>query len=482
MNNKQLIASEVETRSVDWIPHNERFGKPRDLVNVWFVGNVNLTAMATGVVALSYGANLIWTLIAILLGSLFGTFFMAFHSAQGPQLGLPQLVQSRAQFGYLGAVFTVWVFAFVNYVAMNASDAILSGAGIHQIFKIPAEIGFVLAAAIATTIAIYGYGQIHFINKILFWPSIIALSAMTLGAFTRGNFPAGSFDLRNFQLAPFMTVFVIIGGFQLGWAPYVSDYSRYLPAKVGVRSTFWATYLPSSLSAIWVFALGAAASGPDGKLTPVEAFKAVGDSIFRGFGTVLLMGLLAGLLIVMAVNAYGGSLTLISMADSFHPIKPTKMVRLFSIFIMGGIVWGIAHFVGEARFSIFYGNVLIFLSYLFTPWTAINLVDYFFVRKGKYVIGEIFNKDGIYGFWGWRGNTAYIVGTLSMLPFFVTTPYVGPLARRLGNVDYSLFIGLLVSAFLYLILARGIDLETEAAMAAAEGNLAGLTAKRVKNR
>jgi len=28
---------------------------------------------------------------------------MAAHSAQGPQLGIPQMIQSRAQFGVLGA-------------------------------------------------------------------------------------------------------------------------------------------------------------------------------------------------------------------------------------------------------------------------------------------------------------------------------------------------------------------------------------------
>jgi len=38
-------------------------------------------------------------------------------------------------------------------------------------------------------------------------------------------------------------------------------------------------------------------------------------------------------------------------------------------------------------------------------------------------------------------------------------------------VDYSLFVGLPVSAIIYLILARGLDLKKEAAMAAAEGNL-----------
>lgn len=469
---KNLLApSDIEIRSVDWVPHAERFGKSRDLGNVWFVGNVNLTAMATGLVALSLGGNLIWTLIAVISGSLFGTFFMAFHSTQGPQLGLPQLVQSRAQFGYVGAALSVWVFALANYIAYNTSDAILSGSAIHEIFKIPASLGFLIAAVVATVIAIYGYSQIHFVNKLLFWPSIIALGAMTIGVFMRGNIPAGAFDLADFKPVPFMTAFVIIAGFQLGWAPYVSDYSRYLPSKEGVRSTFWVTYLASGLSGVWVFALGAVASSPDGKLTPIQAFKSVGDSIFSGFGTLLLITLLLGLLIVMSINAYGGSLTLISMADSFKKVNPTKKIRLISLLAMGITVWGIAQFVGEARFNTFYGNALVFLAYLFTPWTAINLVDYFLVRKGVYVIGEIFNRDGIYGRWGWRGNTAYLVGLATMVPFFVTTPFVGSIAKSIGGVDYSLFVGLPVSAILYFILAKGIDLKKEATMAAAEGNL-----------
>ena len=470
-SDKALAPSQVETRSVDFVPHAERFGKARDLRNVWFVGNVNLTAMATGVVALSLGANLIWTIIAVVTGSLFGTFFMAFHSAQGPQLGLPQLVQSRAQFGYIGAALTVWIFALANYVAYNTSDAILSGSAMHQIFKIPAELGFFIAAVIATVIAIYGYSQIHFVNRVLYWPSMIALGLMTIGVVVRGKFPEGAFDLSNFQLAPTMTAFVIIAGFQLGWAPYVSDYSRYLPAKEGVRATFHSTYWASALSGVWVFGLGALASGPNGDLTPVEAFKAVGDSIFSGFGTILLILLLAGLLIVMSVNAYGGSLTLISMLDSFKSVKPTKKLRVAALLVMGISVWGIAQFVGEARFNSFYGNALVFLAYLFTPWTAVNLVDYFYVRKGVYVIGEIFKKDGIYGRWGWRGNLAYIIGFVVMIPFFVTTPFVGPIAKSLGSVDYSLFVGLPVSAIAYIILSKGIDLKKEAAMASAEGNL-----------
>jgi purine-cytosine permease-like protein len=464
--------AQVEQRSVDWIPHNERFGKARDLGNVWFVGNVNLTAMATGVVALSIGGNVIWTLIAIILGSLFGTFFMAFHSAQGPQLGLPQLIQSRAQFGYIGAAITVWIFALVNYWAYNTSDAILSGAAINRLLPaIDSSVGFIIAAVIATVIAVFGYAQIHWINRVLFIPTIVLLVILTVGVVMRGSFPADAFDLSSFNLPAFMTAFVIIAGFQLGWAPYVSDYSRYLPSSVGVRATFIWTYVPSALSGIWVFGLGALASGPDGTLSPIDAFAAVGDTIFPGFGSIAVLLTLIGLLAVMGINAYGGSLAMISIIDSFVPVKPTKTLRVITLVVMGVAVWLTAAVVGEASFNEFYSNALVFLAYLFTPWTAINLVDYFFVRKGTYVIKDMFRAEGIYGRWGWRGNLAYLIGFLTMIPFFVTVPFTGSIAASLGGVDYSLFIGLPVSAIVYLLLARGIDLKKEAELAKAEGSL-----------
>ena len=63
-----------------------------------------------------------------------------------------------------------------------------------------------------------------------------------------------------------------------------------------------------------------------------------------------------------------------------------------------------------------------------------------------------------------------MIGILSRGPFFVTGPFVGPIAQSLGSVDYSIFIGLPVSAIAYLILAKGIDLKKERSLASAEGN------------
>jgi NCS1 family nucleobase:cation symporter-1 len=463
----------LEVHSVDWIPTAERHGTPAHLGALWFVGNINLTAMATGVTALSIGAGLLWTIVATVTGSLFGTLFMAFHSAQGPQLGLPQLVQSRPQFGYLGAALTVWVFALVNYVAYNTSDAILSGDAMHTLFGLGSSAGYFIAAAVAAMIALFGYRWIHRVSRWLAWPLVAVMAVLTAAALGDAALPKGAFTLGAFHAGPVMTVFVITAGFQLGWAPYVSDYSRYLPANVGVRPAFWWTYLSSGLSAIWVFGIGAVISAAHPDATPVEAFKAAADGLVGGLGRVVVLALLVGLLSVMAINQYGGMMSMISIKDSFSPVVANQRIRAVCIGIMFFLVWGVAQFVGVDRFNSFYGNVLIFLAYVFTPWTAINLVDYFFVRRGLYAIKEIFNPSGIYGRWGWRGNLAYLLGLMVMIPFMVSGPFTGPIATALGGADYSMFVGLPVAGLFYLLFCRSLDLEAERRIVAEEGILEG---------
>ena len=98
---------------------------------------------------------------------------------------------------------------------------------------------------------------------------------------------------------------------------------------------------------------------------------------------------------------------------------------------------------------------------LLTPWTAINLVDFYVVRRGHYSIREIFNPAGLYGRWNWRGLTAYLVGFLVMVPFFSTTIYTGPVARALGGADIAMLVGLPVAAGIYLLACRSLDLERE---------------------
>ncbi len=97
--------SVIEQHSIDYIPLAERHGKVWHLWPVWFTGSAHLVTLATGVIGVTLGMNLLWSAIAIVSGCTLGTCFMPIHAAQGPQLDQAQLIQSRPQFGYLGAVF-----------------------------------------------------------------------------------------------------------------------------------------------------------------------------------------------------------------------------------------------------------------------------------------------------------------------------------------------------------------------------------------
>jgi NCS1 family nucleobase:cation symporter-1 len=104
---------------------------------------------------------------------------------------------------------------------------------------------------------------------------------------------------------------------------------------------------------------------------------------------------------------------------------------------------------------------VLLMLYFLIPWTAVNLVDFYFVRRGHYAITEIFKPNGIYGRWSWRGLVAYVVGFAAMIPFLSTTFYVGPAAEAMNGADISFIVGLVVSGGLYLILCRGVDLDAE---------------------
>src|SRR5215510_6666428 len=64
--------SGVEVRSIDYVPLSERHGELWHLGPLWFMGNAQIAALAVGVVGVSAGGNLLWSLVAILAGVLTG--------------------------------------------------------------------------------------------------------------------------------------------------------------------------------------------------------------------------------------------------------------------------------------------------------------------------------------------------------------------------------------------------------------------------
>jgi NCS1 nucleoside transporter family len=459
----------VEVRSIDYVPLDERHGKLSDLGPLWFMSNAQIATLAVGLISITSGGNLVWSLIAIVSGTLIGTFFMAFHSAQGPQLGLPQMIQSRPQFGYVGALL-VWLFAYLQYAGFNVFNTALAAQALDTTVHGGQTLWIVVITVVALVVALVGYDFIHRFERLLAIGFIVVFGVFTVGALVTLDFPGGAFDLGGFSWTPFLAQFGVVAGYQISWAIYVSDYSRYLPPDVTVRKTFYWTYWGSALGAIWLMCLGtvlAGAGAGGAEFDTVTAIKDAGDGIVPGFGSVVLVFATLGLVSVTALNMYGGSLTLISAIDSVRKVRPTLSVRVVTI-AFTAVLSLLGALAASEDFLANFENFLLLVLYLFIPWTAVNLVDYFVVRRGHYAIAEIFDPHGMYGRWGWRGIVSYLVGFAVMVPFFSTGLYTGPVADALGGADLSLFIGLPVSGVLYWALARSIDVEAETRVAQAE--------------
>ena len=457
-----LTTSLLEKRSIDYVPLAERHGRVWHLWPVWFSGDAHLATLAVGVLGIALGGNLLWTAVAVVLGGALGTFFMAFHATQGPQLGLPQMIQSRPQFGYMGALL-VWVVALIAYIGYNAFNQVLAEQAIRQLAgpaAAPAGVTIVLFSLLAAVVAAVGYDWIHAAQRFIAYLLIALLTLFTVGAAFWLRLPASEFDLHGFRAVPFIAQFFAAAAYQISWSIYVSDYSRYLPRDVGVRASFWWTYLGAFIGGAWMMLVGSLAAALNPKMEVAAAMQAAADGIRPGFGAVLLAGSLLGLVTITALNFYGASLTLLSVADSFRPVRSTVAKRLLTVAIAFAAATGLA-LLSSADFVKRFGDLLAVLLYLFTPWTAINLVDFYIVRKTHYSVREIFNPDGIYGRWNWRGLVAYAAGFVVMIPFFSTDLWMGPVARALGGADLAMLVGLPVASIVYLLACRSMDLERE---------------------
>jgi nucleobase:cation symporter-1, NCS1 family len=449
----------IEKRSIDYVPIAERHGKVWHLWPVWFSGDAHLATVTTGVVGIALGGNLVWMAIAVTLGSAFGTFFMAFHSTQGPQLGLPQMIQSRPQFGYVGALL-VWGVALIAFIGFNAFNQILAAQTMHDLYGADPTVTMLVFAVLAVILAVVGYDLIHLAQRFVAYVLIAALLVFTAAVMLKSRLPPEQLDLGNFRVVPFLAQLFAAASYQIAWSIYVSDYSRYLPRDVGVAASFWWTFLGAFVGGTWTMLVGTLSAALFPTLEVATALRAAADQVIPGFGKPLLLCSLLGLLTITSLNCYGASLTLLSVVDSLKPTRPTLAKRVVTL-VFATVAASLLALASSENFVQKFGEFLSVLLYLFTPWTAINLVDFYVVRKGHYSVREIFNPHGMYGRWSWRGLTAYGIGFVVMIPFFSTEHFKGPIAQALGGADVAMLVGLPVSALVYIWACRSLDLESD---------------------
>ena len=457
------LGSLIEQHSIDYVPNAERHGKVWHQAPFWFTGNFVLPTLVTGFVGPSMGLNVPFSVLSIVLGVLFGTFFMAFHANQGPRMGLPQMIQSRAQFGSRGVIvpFAATVFVYVGFLVF---DTILAAQGIQLVVPGGKLLLYTVLIILSIVIAVVGFDLLHFIQRWLTYLLVLVFAIVTIVAIVHfATAPVAqhaAVTTSGWNWTAFLVQFALAAGYNISYAVYVSDYTRYLPAKASAPKLITAVYLGAGISAIWLMSLGSLLASYIPNADPITSLRQIGDLLFPGFGIFAVLVSVVALVSIMGVNAYGAMLTGTSAVDGFKEVRPTVRLRIIGLAMVGLVCLVIALVIPDNYLASF-NNFVLLMLYFLVPWTAVNLVDFYLVRRGKYAVAEIMKPGGIYGRWAWRGVAAYLIGFVVMIPFFDTSFYVGPVANALGGADISFIFGLIVSGGLYYLFCRNLNLGAE---------------------
>jgi len=459
--------TQVENRSIDYVPENERHARLGSQGPFWFLGNFHFFTISIGFVGPSMGLSVAWTALAGTLGIMFGTIFMAFHGSQGPQMGLPQMIQSRAQFGYRGVILALLATLFV-FVGFNVVNVTLIVQGLKSVFGFDPIFVAVVSVALGALLSVYGHDLMH---KVFSWtlmatlPLYAIVTAVLLFGAGAAATPAES--TLGFNWIAFFTQFAIAAGYNISYAPYVSDYSRYLPRHTCPKKLIATIFMGASLSGAWMIGLGAWLAQRLHASDALASLNQVGNMLFPGFGTAVVIISVLGFLPIIALNTYSAMLTVLTGVDSIRRIHPTRRHRILAIAAISIALLACTLSIKSNGIALLH-TFLLLLLYFLVPWTAVNLVDYFFVRKGRYAIAHFFTPRGIYGAWQMRGIAAYLIGFVAMIPFFYIVDsganqeiFVGYFARKLEGVDIAWLVGLLVAGVVYLLFARSLDLRME---------------------
>ena len=450
-------AISAERHSIDFIPLSERYGTPRRLFTLWFSVQLHILGVALGALGIAAGLGLAQAVVALALGNAVGTVIMAAHSAQGPQLGIPQMIQSRAQFGVLGAALPL-VAVVVMYVLYTAADLLIMQGTMRSLFSLGSDASLIVIALVTLVIAYIGYELIHRIGKVM---TILSGTLFAVGAvllYLRAPVAAASghpVDAAAIGMA-FSLTMTQAASWSFSYGPYVADYSRYLPADVSPAKTFWSTALGCFLGSTLIMAFGAylAYKTPGLGDNPADAVTGLFGPA-RPLAQVLLILAIVYGNVMNVYSAYMSSCTVLSGFNRMSRVGGAFKLAVMSAIMAAAIAVSIA---SQGNFQGYFANILSAMVYMLVPWSAINLADYYLVRKGSYDIAAMFDIHGCYGAYRWRTIAVFLLGIAAQQPFVSFTFYKGWVTERIG-ADIAWVPGFLIPAALYVLVERGRALQ-----------------------
>ncbi|SFP17621.1 purine-cytosine permease family protein [Amycolatopsis rubida] len=436
----------IETHGIAPIPPANRFGRPWRLAGVWFAPNLTMTAVFTGTLGATLGLGFTTGFVIALIGTVVGSLPVAWLSTWGPRTGTGQLPLARLPFGR--GVVLPGLVQWLGSIAWDALVGLFGGEALAQLTGLPFWAAVLVVLVLQCTLGVFGYAVIHRVQAVMSVVLVVAFVALAVkvvldhpitfaDSATGGDF-AGAVVL-------FSTITLSLA---ISWAPYASDFSRYLPASTRPSGVFWFTLL------------GLTASYALGEGIGLALGTALGDQTAAGVSTLLgggVLGAVALLVIALAavssnaMNDYSGSLALQTVGVRVR--RPVSAV-VVTVLAFALILW-----MHSGDLAAKFQNVLLVVSYWIPPFLGVVVPDWLRrTRRGREVdvLAELRRPVR-----SWAALAAFVAGFAAAVPFMNTTVYTGPVAAALHGADLAYYAGFVVSLAAYTLLRgrRTVDLQ-----------------------
>ena len=433
------VVAAVEPGGAEFIPLSERHGVARTLFGTWTSPNLEFATVFVGVIAVSFFGQSFWdAVLAIIIGTGLGSISHGFLSSRGPRFGVPQMVQSRISFGFIGNVLPAGLNAVTAGIGWFAVNSVSGALALNALTGVPGWVCLVFVGVVQTAIAFYGHNLIQLFERWMF-PFLFAAFLLASIVILSKSRPGAVHTTQGF--GGFLLSVGASFGYACGWNPFASDYTRYFKPETNRASIGLWSAAGVFLSCVALEIVGAAsATIPGSNSNPTALFT---SHMSTAVADITLIAIAIGAISANALNVYSGVMSFLSTGIRL----PLKMRRAIVALGFGSIGFVLA-VTGLHNAGSEYENFLLVISYWIAPWLGVFFADWV-LRRGRRVDGFLFDRKHN----PWAGAAAMLIGMgISIWLFSNQTEYVGLIAKAHPGIgDLTFEVGFVLSAVLYAI-------------------------------
>jgi len=400
-----------------------------------FCTNCAPVTWVLGALVIGIGLDFRTGLLALVIGNILGALPVGLNSLLGPRTGLTQIEISRFSFGRFGTRLPAtvnWVTA-VGWDAVNNVPSVLAlvalAAYVH--LTLPFWIGLSVLVAIQLTASIYGHHVVQVLAKYVCYLLIVVFAITGVVAILKG----GSLAAARAPITPAMFVLAVsmVAGFDIGFAPYSSDYTRYLPRDTKPATIFALSFGGLVLSSFLLELCGLLTASRLHDLSPAGVIDGIA-AMTGPFGPVALVAIAVSAVAINSINDNTAAYSLISTG--------VRIPRHVSAVVTSLCGFALA-VAGAGKFAELFSNYLVLLLYWIAPWAGIVLTDWLLYRGRRPARP-----------WGAGAAIFAVVTPLTIALFSATEIYTGPVAKLLGGTDIGFFVGFFAASGAYVLFER----------------------------